>query len=66
MVFWRAMDRASRLNCPKSELDWKRTVVTESEMQIAPFGCRRAGGQGTNLASADVDSAWNPQIDLQA
>ena len=30
----------------------------------------RAGGQGINLASADVvvlyDTCWNPQVDLQA
>ena len=38
--------------------------------KIANRSCRRAGGQGINLASADIvvlyDSAWNPQIDLQA
>ena len=53
----------------KREMDVRAFNASDSRIPIYLISTR-AGGQGINLASADVvvlyDTCWNPQVDLQA
>ena len=51
-MFWRATGRASRLNCHKSESDWKRpSCESRTKRQIDTCVLRRAGGSKAQVLS---------------